>query len=107
MHTLTVVRQLPLRVLLLLAPPVFIAHFLEEGGDEAEEGEGGLELGLVGEDGSAGGGVVEALAGVQDAEGEAGEDSEAEIGERAILIGHGTPPLLWAHRRGCAMRVPW
>ena len=31
MHTLTVVRQLPLRVLLLLAPPIFIAHFLEEG----------------------------------------------------------------------------
>ena len=30
MHTLTLVRQLPLRVLLLLAPPIFIAHFLEE-----------------------------------------------------------------------------
>ena len=31
MQTLTLVRQLPLRVLLLLAPPIFIAHFLEEG----------------------------------------------------------------------------
>lgn len=31
MHTLTVVRQLPLRVLLLFAPPIFIAHFIEEG----------------------------------------------------------------------------
>ena len=31
MHTQTRVRQHPLRVLLLLAPPIFIVHFLEEG----------------------------------------------------------------------------
>src|SRR5262245_48694589 len=31
MPPLTLVRQLPLRVLLLLAPAIFLAHFLEEG----------------------------------------------------------------------------
>ena len=31
MNTLTLARQQPLRVALLLAPPIFIAHFLEEG----------------------------------------------------------------------------
>jgi hypothetical protein len=31
MGSLTMVRQQPLRVLILLAPPIFIAHFLEEG----------------------------------------------------------------------------
>jgi hypothetical protein len=56
-------------------------EFLEECGEEAEEGDGGAGVGFVGEGGLAGGGGVDAACGGVDGGGELGEDAAADVDE--------------------------